>query len=252
MKSQLESICDYLRLLRRGTFIFGSSDSNRRGLTLAALTKAAVCTSIRTEWDPNCSCPGCSTISSSFTHPEVQTIASEHFDLQMALAYSYPSKVVCFPEVHLLSKDRQMQLLIWLEIYSNTHCILMTTSSVNSMLPTIISRSFVYTEVPTTSIDPEIRERASALLMKLFLGDLRIQDVLTPEEGTLLARALQVLMVEELENRMRKGSRGAYTCSNQELQTLLKIVGRYLENPKTHNLPLLLRSFQMLALMNVR
>lgn len=249
MSEQLDVLARAALLNRRGTYLFISKSNHARTAAELLLIKAGVCTSQPPVLRDDCLCPDCQ---SALTHQKVLRITPDTFDEQMLIAYSYPPKVVSIQEVDDLTHGQQMQLLIWLELYSSNHVIILTARESLRLLPTIHSRSFVIIDVPKFTVDSETRERASTLLVKLFRGELRIEEVIQPDEGVPLSHAMQLVMVEEMERRQLKTASKTFNCGNAELQTLLKLVGRYLDAPKNHNLPLLLRSFQMLALQNVR
>jgi DNA polymerase III delta prime subunit len=247
--SQIDVARRAVLLNRRGTILFVSDNAHKRYAVEMDLIRSAVCTKLPLELRSPCSCPDCQSVPQ---HPKVQRIQYNDFDNQMVVVYSYPAKVVTIAEVDYLKLSQQMQLLIWLELYSSNHVILLTASRTSRLLPTILSRSFVYVDVPKIQVNAESREKAQALLSRLLKGELRIDDPIDPDDAQDLAQALQVILVEELERRQLSLERRLYVCGNSELQTLLKLVGRYLEAPKFHNLPLLLRSFQMLILQNIR
>lgn len=185
------------------------------------------------------------------SHPEAQKIEHSNFGEAMHLAYSYPLPVVCFPLLHEVPFHQQMQLLTWLEMYSGKHRILMTTLNEQALLPTIRSRSLIFRDIPKEQLSEEDRQASYYQIKALFEGKAR-PDEWVPEDHEIIARRLFSLLVEENQNRLQTPPRRAFQVGQPELATLTKLLSRYLENPRIHNLPLLLRSFSTLSLLNIR
>jgi hypothetical protein len=245
---------EMIRSSKTGAYLFISPAKILREIAVTKMQRACLCGSGFPTPTPDCDCMNCHSIVNGIPHPKVIVLDANTFDEQMALVYSYPPPVTVIPDLSAISQARQMQLLIWLESISGKFTILMAASSVSGVLPTIVSRSFVFKEVPDFLLNQEHREQATAIINQLARGTLKVEEPMLPADGVPLAQAIEFLIVEELEHRNSglPNSGRRLPGSVAELQTLYKLVARYLENPRFHQLPLLLRSYQMLALMAIR
>lgn len=237
-----------IRARKSGPILYISPSPTYIKLSLERMLRAAVCKLTAAD---ACSCPDCFTVIKSGRHPTAQIVEQSNFAEQMSSAFAYPLPVMAFSNLHEVPYNQQMQLLIWLETYSATHVVLMTATSEQLLLPTIRSRSMIFREIPKESLTEEERTQTFYQIKAILECKARPDDW-PVEELPAIARRMQLLLVEDLERRLLPSVARQFTANSDALTTLVRLVSKYLENPLTHNLPLLLRSYSTIALQNIR
>lgn len=238
----------WIRQRKTGCVLYTSPSPKTREGSITSLAKYAVCS-----WtaEPSCDCADCSSVIVG-NHPSVIRVTPDNFDEVMAAIYSLPAPVVLFPEAHRVSKNRQSRLLIWLEAFGRDRLVVMTADTEYSLLPTIRSRSVVFTEIPKPYLSEEDKFKGQAFLQTLWSGKAKFEDIMSTEDSRAMARILQMLLITEMENRYRVPARKMIAGSDQELMTLLKVLERYFQDSSAHSLRLLMSGFSMHVLQSTR
>jgi replication-associated recombination protein RarA len=179
-------------------------------------------------------------------------VTGDTFDEKMKVLYSYPTPIIQIREVHSISMNRQTKLLIWLESIGRQRIVLLSTDSEDHLLPTIRSRSVVFTEIPKYALKEEDEFKAVLFMQGLFSGKEKFESITTPDDAKKVAYHLRQLIVTDIQGRMARPAKKKLPGSDVELQTLMKVLERFLSDPATHNLKTLLMGFSMLPLQAMR
>lgn len=244
----IHSVIDWISKRKTGSILYASPSRAVRDAALKAMAQIAVC-SKRTGLD--CDCADCFNAKAA-THPHVSIVTEETFDEKMKVLYSYPTPVVQISELHRISYNRQTRLLIWLESIDKDRLIMSTCDSEFSILPTIRSRSVVFTEIPLYRLSEEENFKVRTFLQNLWSGRERFESITTPDDARQMAYHIRQVVINELEDRMRRPAKKNLSGSDVELQTLIKVIARFTSDPPTHNLRLLLNGFSMMVLQSIR
>lgn len=234
----------------KSTVLFICPDGAFRQIALERMQRQVLC---KLAGELSCTCPSCNlSRDDPRRHPESLWIAPDRFVELMQTVYTYPPPVIVFPGLAVIGFQQQMNLLIWLERYSGRHTILMAADHSASVLPTIRSRSWVFNYVPPIQIDEDDKARAYAIIRNLLKGEYRVEDAQTSDEYAPLARMMMVVLQSEYVGRHSNPSRRVFSGSDSDLVVLMRILNRYLDEPKNHNFPLLLRGYQVAQLQRIR
>jgi hypothetical protein len=179
-------------------------------------------------------------------------ITEESFDERMRIIYSYPTPVVQLQEAHRLSLFKQSKLLIWLESIGKDRLVMLSVDSEDSVLPTIRSRSVIFTKIPKYRLSQDEEFKTQIFLQNLFQGKERFESITTPDDARQTAYHLRQMIVGEIEARMMKPPKRRLPGSDSDLSTLMKVLERFLADPATHNLRLLLAGFSMIPIQSMR
>jgi hypothetical protein len=241
-----KAVVDWISQRKTGCILYSSPSRVVRDASLKAMAQIAVCPLARNQ-GLSCDCADCFNIKAD-THPHVVSVTEETFDERMKILYSLPTPVIQLSELHKVSPARQTKLLIWLESFLKDRFVLMTCESEFSILPTIRSRSVIFTEIPRYTMSEDDFFKTKVFVQSLFSGREKFESVSTPDDAKKMARNVHRLLVEEIQGRMTRPPKKTLPGSDIELTTLLKVLERFLVDPATHNLRLLLSGFMMFIL----
>jgi hypothetical protein len=241
---------EWVSTRKSGSILYTSPSRGVRESSLRTLAQAAICPHYPAV-GAGCDCASCFNIKAG-THPHVSIITEETFDDKMRVLHSYPTPVVQITEAHRLTVLRQTKLLIWLESIGKNRIVVLTANSEFNVLPTIRSRSVVFTEIPRYRLSEEEEFKAKIFLQNLFAGKERFESITTEDDARQMAYHLRQMVVSEIEGRMLKPPKKKLPGSDLELATLMKVLERYLHSPALHNLRLLLAGFSMLPLQSIK
>jgi hypothetical protein len=238
---------NWVREQKRGCVLYTSPSLPVRIGALQQLAKAAVC---KTGQQP-CECADCTSVALN-SHPEVVLVGRENFVERMNVLYSYPTPVIQFMDIHTVSMNLQTKMLIWLEMFSKDRLVIMTADTEFSVLPTIRSRSVVFTEIPNYHLSEEDKFKAQIFLQALISGKMKHEEITQPDDAKRLASLLRLYLLQEMQARMSTPPRRSLGCSDQDVTILMKVLDRYFQNTETHNLRLLLSGFTAHIIQNIR
>lgn len=241
---------EWIQQRKTGCILYTSPSKSVRDASLKAMAQFAVCPEVATR-GITCDCATCFNIKQG-THPHVSVVKEEEFDEKMRTLYSLPTPIVQLPDAHRLTIPRQTKMLIWLESIGRSRFVMLTSDSEFSVLPTIRSRSVIFTEILKYRLSEEEEFKVTVFLSALFAGKEKFDSISTPDDAKLFAYQLRQAVVQEIQNRLSKPSKKKLIGSDLELATLMKVLERFLSDPMTHNLKLLLTGFSMLPLQSQR
>lgn len=229
----------WIRERKTGCLLYTSPSSKIRESSLKQLAKLALCNAGAS---PQCSCADCSSIDAG-NHPSTSEITPQTFEERMSVLYSFPIPVIQIAEVHRLRLGLQTRLLIWLESFSRDRLVFLSADTEFSVLPTIRSRSIVFTEIPKQQLSDEERFKAQIFLQSLTAGKTKLEEAQTPEDQFNTARILRIFLVQELQGRMQLPPKRTIPVSDPDVVLALKVLERFFKDPQTHNLRLLMNGF---------
>jgi hypothetical protein len=241
-----QNVVDWISQRKSGVILYTSPSRAVRENSLKAMAQIAVCLR-QPSVGLGCDCADCFNIKAN-SHPHVSVISDDTFDERMRVLYSYPTPLVQFQEAHRISLNRQTKLLIWLEAIGRQRFVMLTAETEHSVLPTIRSRSIIFTEIPRYRLSEEDEYKTRTFLQGLFSGREKFESISTPDDARQVAYHIRQLIVQEMECRMSKTPKRRLPGNDVELVTLMKVIERFLSDPAVHNLRLLLTGFSMIPL----
>lgn len=242
-----EETINWIQSRKTGCILYTSPASFVRESSLKLMARVALCES----FNPVCDCQHCHTVKEG-THPHTSLVTDETFDEKMRVLYSYPTPIVLIAEAQRLSISRQTKLLIWLESIGKARFVFLSSDSEYTVLPTIRSRSVVYTEIPRFRLSEEEDYRTRIFIQSIFSGKERFESIATPEDSKKMAYNMRHHIIREMEARLMKPPKKMIAGSDLELTTLMKVLELFLADPSVHNLRLLLMGFMMNPLQSLK
>lgn len=234
-----QSVVDWITSRQTGVILYTSPSKSARENSLKAMAQVSLC---ETKAGFGCECSHCYNIREGI-HPHIAKVTDATFDQQMATLYSLPTPIVQIEEIQSIGFAKQTKLLIWLESIGKNRLVMITTNAEYGVLPTIRSRSVVFTEIPRYTLSPEESQRAVMFLQSIYSGKERFESIQNPDEAKKLAMDLRTVVVIELLSRVLKPTKKALPGSEHDLTMLVKILDRYLSDSAVHNLRLMLTAF---------
>lgn len=241
-------VIDWVTARKTGVILYSSPSQSARENALKAMAQTSLC-SQRAGF--GCDCSDCFNIKEG-NHPHVARVTDETFEQQMGILYSMPTPLVQIAEMHRIPFSKQTKLLIWLETVGKNRFVALTTNTEYGVLPTIRSRSVLFTEIPKYELSPEDTQRAITFLQGLYSGKERFDAITVPDEARKIALDLRSILVQELLQRALRPTKKALPGSDNDLTVLVKILDRYLSDPSVHNLRLMFAAYTMLILPSMR